>query len=99
MHPYTVIVCDQISQKAILSIPCAESETAVLVQKNLQSLFPQAMVSLQVSNLGSKSSANYAMAERVNIAESSIVSLRQNPKVNSEHDFAELEEDLFNDVA
>lgn len=81
MHPYIVIVCDPVSHKTILSIPCAESDTAILVQKNLQSLFPQASISLQVSNMAANKP-------------SPIISI-----VPSEPDFAELEEDLFNDVA
>jgi hypothetical protein len=82
MHPYIVVVSDPINHKKTLSIPCAESETAVLVQKNLQSLFPASTVSLQVSPIKTPA-----------------ISIISTTNVMQEDDFAELEEELFNDVA
>jgi hypothetical protein len=97
MNPYIVIVQDPKNSKISLSIPCAESATALLVQKNLQSLFPQSKVSM---NLSKACTSNQATTK---IHQEKIPSwLKHNqsssPSGNST-EYAELEQELFQDVA
>jgi hypothetical protein len=87
MHSYLVIVSDKSTKKQTLSIPCAESETAVLVQKNLQSLFPSSFI--QIEALLNKSS------QLINVLKSA----KNQTLIDESIDYAELEENLFEDVA
>jgi hypothetical protein len=82
MHPYTVLVSDSLSKRQILSIPCAESQTAVLVQKNMESLFPNCSVQVQACQQEARVVLEFTSVSK-----------------NKTKDFAELEEDLFGDVA
>lgn len=80
MHPYTVIVNDPTSDRQILSIPCAESETAILVQKNMESLFPSFSIKVKT--------------------QAAVLPIKPTPvSFNNLSELAELEEDLFHDVA
>lgn len=91
MHPYIVVVTDQKKQR--LSIPCAESETAELVQKNLQSLFPGSLVSIKSQPKHNELPVNNTTLSLVK--SSSVVPASELPRNN----YDELEEELFNDVA
>ncbi len=91
MHSYLVIVNDKSSKKQTLSIPCAESETAVLVQKNLQSLFPGSSIEIQA--LINKSPQLVNVLKTGKNQGSHLSALEESP------DYTELEENLFEDVA
>jgi len=92
MHPYIVTVSDKKKQR--LSIPCAEIETAMLVQKNLESLFPDAQVSIKNQSKPtdlSVSGSSLSLVHSVNQA--------QNIQLPCTKDYEELEEELFEGVA
>lgn len=110
MLPYLVQVLDSKSTTPKMSIPCAESETALLVQKNLQSLFPGSKIEVKITSQAQKSSGDYSQRiEKKNLQHSTITQElpstvtnldfhRQNLKsINSEKIEIEheLEKDLF----
>ncbi len=97
MHPYIVVVNDPVTNKQSLSIPCAESETAILVQKNLQSLFPNAQISVQMSKVVASIPQKVAQAT-VSTNTTTGLFAKVSSKVPSD-DFSELERDLFEGVA
>ena len=47
-----------------MSIPCAESETALLVQKNLQSLFPGSKIEVKIKKQVEKNSVQKTLVQR-----------------------------------
>ena len=94
MYSYQVIVQDQINQNQMLCIPCAETETAVLVQKNLQSLFPESQIIVR-----KQESSQVVLPAVPNCQANNQALWQKHSQANTHNDFAELEEDLFEDVA
>jgi hypothetical protein len=85
MISYQVIVKDQQSKKQILSIPCADQETAKLVKNNLASLFTQSEICLN---------------KITNYIQFPLQSIQHNATVKSGVELEdELENDLFCEVA
>jgi hypothetical protein len=64
MLPYLVQVIDSKSTTPKMSIPCAESETALLVQKNLQSLFPGSKIEVKIKKQVEKNSVQKTLVQR-----------------------------------
>ncbi|MDJ0626266.1 MAG: hypothetical protein QNJ31_07880 [Candidatus Caenarcaniphilales bacterium] len=103
MHPYTVYVLDSIQNNDSLSIPCAELQTAELVKKNLESLFPSSSVLIREQKKKSEvQRKNFNIPGSVTELKIQISNSSKDDQQISESnvgDFSVLEQNLFEDVA
>lgn len=103
MHPYIVYVRDSQNNKDSLSIPCAEIKTAELVQKNLESLFPDSKIYIK-EEIKKSLSKPVSNSESL-VVDSSVTFLNLKSKKSEDYvgtnsdEFSVLEQNLFEDVA
>ena len=102
MHPYTVYVVNSSNKQDLLSIPCAEMQTAELVKKNLEGLFPGSSILIKerkhkviapLKNTQDSKTISFLNVKSIHLNPS----IDENPQENS--DFSVLEQNLFEDVA